>query len=111
MPEDVEEAVTLQHFLPKIAGTIARVVLRVPGTALHLAGMATTIKWQKVRCVPAKARRHVNFIRVGGEMYKRPCLELEQGSTRITVGLILPYRVTPGLTSPRILQLASRDRQ
>src|SRR5579862_1383917 len=37
--ENIEEAVALQHFFPKVARAVARRMLRVPGTALHFSRM------------------------------------------------------------------------
>ena len=75
--EDVEEAVAFQHFLPEIAGAVARGVLRVASAALHLAGVAASVEGEEAGVLAAEAGGHVYFVWVGGEMHQCPRLEAE----------------------------------
>src|SRR5437660_11326979 len=86
-------------------------MLRVPCTTLHFAGMTASIEGKKMGCVSAKTSGHVNFIRISGEMHERPCLELKQRRSRVSVCLVLPHCVPPVLASAGILQLDSRHGQ
>ena len=68
--------------------------------------MTAPVERQKVRRLFPQARSHVDFIRVGGKMHQCARLKLEQGSARVTVGLVLPDRVSPALAGTWVLQFA-----
>ena len=97
MAEDVEEAVALQHFLPEIAGAVARGVLRVASAALHLAWVAASVEGEEARAFTVEARAHVYFVWIGGEVDQRPRLEAEQWCAWVAVRLVLPYGLPPAL--------------
>ena len=70
VPEDVEEAVALEHVFPEVARAVAGRMLRVAGAALHLARMAAAVEGQEVRVRAAQPRGHVHFVRIGGEVHQ-----------------------------------------
>src|ERR1019366_3690919 len=109
--ENVQKAVALEHFFPEVSSTVPRGMLWVPGPALHFAGMAASVERQEVSCLSAQPSCHVDFIRVGGEVYQGASLETKKSCARITVGLILPHGVPPVLTRARILQFTGCNRQ
>ena len=111
MAENIEEALALEHFLPKVARAIAGWMLRITRSAYDLPRMAASVEWQEVRLPPRQPRRHVDLVRVGGEMHQRPFLEVEQRRARIAVLLVLPDRVTPVLARAGILQFDGGHRQ
>ena len=52
-------------------------------------GMAAAVERQEERLLPRQPRRHVDLVRVGGEMHQRPLLEIEQRRARVAVFLVL----------------------
>ena len=109
--EDIEEAVELQHLLPKVTCPVAGQMLRVASAALNRAGLATAVERQEMGRLLLQASRHVHFVWICGEMHQRPLFELKQRRVRIAVVLVLFSCMAPALPCAGVFQLAGRDRQ
>ena len=109
--ENVEEARELQHVLPEVARAIAGLVRRIPLAADDLSRMAATVERQEERLLSRQPRRHVDLVRVGGEMHQRPLFELKQWRAWVAVLAVLLHRLPPALPRAGILQLHGRHRE
>src|SRR5205823_373778 len=67
--EDIEKAFKLENLLPEIARAIAGFVDWVSCAADNLAGMTSAIEWQEEGLVSGQSGRHVDLVRISGEMY------------------------------------------
>ena len=108
--EDVEEAFPLEDLAPEVAAAVAGVVRRVALAALHVAGVVAAVEREEARLLALQLRRHVDLVRVRGEVDERALLEAEDRSPRVAVLAVLPAGVPPALSRPRVLQLAGGDR-
>ncbi len=100
--EQVEEAVSLEDFLPQVRRSVGAAdrIRRVPGAAV-----AALVEGQEVRGSTRETRRHEHGFRVGREVNEGPALELEDEFSRIAILLVLPPRILHGLTRHRVLEL------
>ena len=100
--EEVEQAVTLQHFFPQVRCPVgpARGIGRVPGGS-----GATPVEGEKVRRRARQAGRHEYRLGVHGKMHQRAALECEDRLARVAVLLVLPACILDPLARERILQL------
>ena len=108
--DDIEEALPVQHLLPKVAAAVARAVLGVAGAAADGTGVASAVKGQEARPLAGEARRHMDLVGVGGEMDEGALLETEDRSIGVAVLLVLADGVGPTLAGHRVLELAGCHR-
>ena len=76
--DEVEQAVTLQHFLPEIACGIAVGILGITCTASHTGTIGASVERQKVRTSVCKLGSHPCFVKVNGKVNQKAVIQAER---------------------------------
>ena len=92
--------------MPQVAGPVARRVLRVAGAAVDGARAAAPIERQETRSSTGEARRHVDFVRISGEVDECTPFETEERRVGVAVLPVLTDGIAPGLAGHWILEFA-----
>ncbi|MBV6522209.1 MAG: hypothetical protein MNPFHGCM_02355 [Gemmatimonadaceae bacterium] len=107
LAHEVEHAVARPGLLPEIGRGVA-----LPrGRHGRVAGAAelALVEGQEARPRAREARRHVDEIRVDGEVREAAAIGQER-LARVAVGLVLPDRVLDVLPGERVLEFGGKDR-
>ena len=101
--EDVEQAVPVPHLLPEVRGL-------VPPGVFGIARARAVAQVEGQETLPApEPGGHVDLVRVHGEMYEGPLLELKDQILGVAVAPVLVDGVPPGLAGHGVLELRRGD--
>ena len=104
--QQVQQAATLQNFLPKVGGAVV-----APFRVRRVAGgtVAALVEGQKARGRARQPGGHLHGFGIDGEMNQGAPLERKNRRLRVSVALILPVGILHSLPSEWILQLKGCD--